>query len=93
MKHHHFAQYLPSHWIEYLERRNGLSASDFGSRMVELDFEDGSHVVFNYAFCVQDAQRKELAVFTEHCGYHVFSTRGLSWRCADRAPTERADET
>jgi hypothetical protein len=28
---------------------------------------------FEHSFAVADDSRRELAVFTEHCGYHVFS--------------------
>jgi hypothetical protein len=79
MRNTHFAKYLPPHWVGWLEKRNGLSATDFHNGVVKLIFEDDSFAVFDYAFCVEDKDRAELAVFTEHCGYHVFSTRGLEW--------------
>ena len=39
---------------------------------LECVFEDGSKLLFSHAFAVVDHERHELAVFTEHCGYHVF---------------------
>ncbi len=33
---------------------------------------DGSFVQFEHAFHVVNAQKFAIAVFTEHCGYHVF---------------------
>jgi hypothetical protein len=55
---------------ELLER--GLDAADFKGE-VSLGFEDGSRVYFRYAFCVRsEADPEQVAVFTEHCGYHEF---------------------
>ena len=69
---------LPQHWQDWIakNKENGrLSCSDFKDT-VELVFEDGSSANFNYAFAVEDKERNELAVFTEHCGYHVFCLSG-----------------
>jgi hypothetical protein len=33
---------------------------------------DDSFVEFRYAFVIVSDKRKTLAVFTEHCGYHLF---------------------
>jgi hypothetical protein len=52
-------------------RQRGLAASDFRED-VEISFPDGSTVAFRHAFVVIDSQRQLIAVFTEHCGYHVF---------------------
>jgi hypothetical protein len=50
----------------------GLTANDF-SGSVSLDFEDGSHLHFRYAFAVRSTVDPEcVAVFTEHTGYHQF---------------------
>jgi hypothetical protein len=55
------------------EDRDRLSASDLPSgQSVVIRFPDGSHVLFRYAFAVADEAGREVAVFTEHCGYHVF---------------------
>jgi hypothetical protein len=71
---------LPKHWqqwiIKYARETSGgkydqLGASDF-SGSVKIKFPDGSFVLFEYAFYAIDRSKKELAVFTEHCGYHIF---------------------
>jgi hypothetical protein len=42
------------------------------SQSVLVCFPDGSHFHFRYAFVIEDKMVGEVAVFTEHCGYHVF---------------------
>ncbi len=65
----------------YLRERHGddrehLSASDFAPRQsVLIRFPDGSHALFRSAFAIKDEPSGEVAVFTEHCGYHVFPVR------------------
>ncbi|MFO0950164.1 MAG: hypothetical protein U0835_03240 [Isosphaeraceae bacterium] len=55
------------------EDRERLSAGDFPSdQSVIIRFPDGSHALFRYAFALEDVSAGEVAVFTEHCGYHVF---------------------
>jgi hypothetical protein len=62
-------------------RQNGLSAFDFTSNdEVEIDFEDGSSVKFKYSFYVECSGKDLIAVFTEHCGYHLFSCLGATVR-------------
>lgn len=58
-------------------KTKGLSATDFptGSRL-RLTFPDKSEVRFNYAFHIQSEAKGVIAVFTEHCGYHVFPSNG-----------------
>ena len=57
----------------YGDDRDHLSACDFpSSQSVVLRFPDGSQALFRYAFALTDEGRSEAAVFTEHCGYHVF---------------------
>lgn len=77
--------YLPEHWRAWLRSHRPhwggeLSAEDFRSDdRVRLRFGDGSSATFQYAFCALDEQREELAVFTEHCGYHVFRAVDLTY--------------
>lgn len=53
--------------------RNGLSVRDFQSNAeVELRFADKSHAKFNFAFFIASREKNAVAVFTEHCGYHIF---------------------
>ena len=55
------------------EDRERLSAGDFPcGQSVFIRFPDGSHVLFRFAFALADEVTGEVAVFTEHCGYHVF---------------------
>lgn len=63
-------QYLRERYDEGRER---LSASDFPpDQSVRIRFPDGSHALFQSAFAIADEAAGEVAVFTEHCGYHVF---------------------
>jgi hypothetical protein len=45
---------------------------------VRLRFEDGSFAYFEHAFFIEDPARRRVAVFTEHCGYHLFPSGELS---------------
>ncbi len=71
-------QVVPEVWRSHIrkhlrEDRDRLSAGDFRSdQSVIIRFPDGSHVLFRYAFALKDELAGEVAVFTEHCGYHVF---------------------
>lgn len=76
-------------WASFLSRRlgrspeqiicNGLSAADFAcAKTVRIEIEDQSVCSFNYAFCLIDRGTQMLAVFSEHCGYHVFSVRAAA---------------
>lgn len=49
-----------------------LGAGDFPTGGVRLTFEDRSTVRFRYAFVIEAPEWREVAVFTEHCGYHLF---------------------
>lgn len=80
-----FQKYLPEHWNNWIRRFSlaategryeELGAGTFRGN-VRLVFEDGSYAFFECALFVEDESREELAVFTEHCGYHVFSSRGV----------------
>ncbi|HEX8392374.1 MAG TPA: hypothetical protein VF665_08475 [Longimicrobium sp.] len=60
------------------EDRDQFRAHDFqGDRSLRLDFPDGSFALFRYAFHLQDEHLREVAVFTEHCGYHFFPSGEL----------------
>lgn len=72
---------LPERWKERLkvyiketlkEDRDVLSAYDF-HYSVRILFEDKSSAFFNFAFFINDEKLKEVALFTEHCGYHIFT--------------------
>lgn len=85
MKH----QDLPERWkhkikdfllAKGVKDRDQLNAFDFSmSQRVTLTFEDESQVDFRYAFVIEAPEYKEIAVFTEHCGYHIFFNGGLEF--------------
>lgn len=65
----------------------GLSATDFSSsNEVEIKFPDGSYALFRYAFFVVNEQKGAVAVFTEHCGYHIFPKGDIQITCIVRKP-------
>ena len=39
---------------------------------VRVELMDGSQVEFKYAFALVSEELKTIAVFTEHCGHHVY---------------------
>ena len=54
-------------------RQQGLGASDFpADHDLRIQLMDGSYVQFRYAFAVKSQKWRAIAVFTEHCGYHVY---------------------
>lgn len=73
-----FFDLLPAHWQQKVKDNNWFTLSQF-NHSVMVRFDDGSFCFYKYAFVLEDKEHKELAVFTEHCGYYVFSTRGIWW--------------
>jgi len=72
---------LPKQWQErlhrYLSEKHGaehyqLSAIDFPDEKLMIQFPDGSHVTFLFAFSLVNKETREIAIFSEHCGYHIF---------------------
>ena len=72
---------LPERWKAKLQQHvaatrggefRGLSASDFSISAVAITFEDSSRVEFRYAFVIEAPELREVGVFTEHCGHHIF---------------------
>ena len=51
---------------------NGLEFQDFNGEVL-LTYEDGSCIHYRNAFMLSN--KEEIAVFTEHCGYHLYSTK------------------
>lgn len=72
-------QDLPERWqlklkiyLEEIESKySTLSASDFQLDL-RLKFGDGSNALFCDAIYLTGIDLDEIAVFTEHCGYHIF---------------------
>jgi hypothetical protein len=77
---------LPERWktrlIQWIrefvdDERTELTAHDFPmSHSVQLKFEDESEANFEYAILIEEPQLREIGVFTEHCGYHIFPLGG-----------------
>ena len=88
---------LPDHWTRWVEERTAdrkhpgrLGLADFQRAPgVRLRFADGSTAHFHHAFAVEDEARRELAVFTEHCGYHVFPLGDLEVSSSDESGEPR----
>ncbi|EOX4945734.1 hypothetical protein ACFLJY_004450 [Vibrio alginolyticus] len=57
---------------------SGLMSYDFSADSVEVLFEDESYCKFNYAFALENPKEGQVAIFTEHCGYHVLSNVGVT---------------
>jgi hypothetical protein len=51
---------------------NPIKFMDYKSETVRVELMDGSSVEFKYAFAIVSQELKAIAVFTEHCGNHVF---------------------
>ncbi len=77
---------LPERWknkiIEYLinngeDQRETLSAHDFfPNQILEIKFEDESYAEFRYPLLINAPEFNEVGIFTEHCGYHIFTMDG-----------------
>jgi len=55
---------------EFLARPTRYMA--YRSQTVTVELMDGSSANFRWAFPLVDAPRRAIAVFTEHCGHHVY---------------------
>ncbi|HEU4885874.1 MAG TPA: hypothetical protein VFT45_26795 [Longimicrobium sp.] len=83
---------IPPRWMEAVrqhvrdtrgEERDHLLVYDFTGTSVRLAFEDGSYAFFRDAFCLRDEALREVAVFTEHCGYYFLGSEGLEVEVLD----------
>ncbi len=52
-------------------KHRSLGASDFHHHVM-IRFPDGSHAMFRHSIYLVDRELNEIALFTEHCGYHYF---------------------
>ena len=75
-------------WADQLSKKTGRPAAEIinegflhtafsPSERVEIEFEDGSHALFNYAFALYNPEKRKVAVFTEHCGHFEFLSLGI----------------
>jgi hypothetical protein len=77
---------LPQRWKQKLKKwlisqgeyqRERPSAHVFNAEVVaKIKFEDESYAEFNNALIIEVPEWNEVGVFTEHCGYHIFSLGG-----------------
>ena len=76
------AKLVISEWAEELAVRFGCTEEvvrgqstrwlSFPNERVRVELTDGSHVEFECAFFLVSEAQKAIALFTEHCGHHVF---------------------
>ena len=69
-------------WAAKLAERAGVSEEvllaaptkyfSFPLERVRVKLMDGSSVEFKYAFALRWPEKRAIAVFTEHCGHHVY---------------------
>jgi hypothetical protein len=93
---------LPEPWAKKLKAhlrdefgadRDHLSATDFSiNQNLKINFEDGSSAFFRYAFYLLDRELDEVAVFTEHCGYHIFPLLGTQFELLESKWTDDGTE-
>lgn len=70
-----FLKALPE-WAQDHVNKNHKSVHGFFKDVLNIVFEDGSHVTFMDAGWFFGPDKKSIAVLTEHCGYHVFPWYG-----------------
>ena len=73
---HHVPERWQSKLDEYVRantsgQHRDLTAVNFRHN-VHLQMPDGSSAFFRHAFYLIDRDLNEIAVFTDHCGYHYF---------------------
>ena len=76
------ANQIISEWAEELAsyfggsveafRKEPTGLLSFPHKTVRVELMDGSSVEFKYAFFLVSETKNAIAVFTEHCGHHVF---------------------
>lgn len=76
------AQQIEHEWTEELAAYLEVPAEDvfakpttmlsYPSETVRVELMDGSSVEFKWAFALVSEEKKAIAVFTEHCGHHVY---------------------
>ena len=79
---HRISEELEREWAAELASRFGEELADFLAspstfmrypiETVRVELMDGSQVEFKYAFALVSEELKAIAVFTEHCGHHVY---------------------
>lgn len=66
-------------------QRDELSYYHFDTEIIaRIEFDDGSYAVFHYPLVIEAPEWNEVGVFTEHCGYHLFTLRGIQVKIVPR---------
>lgn len=76
---------LPPHWRAVLDAAGGFGPGSFRS-VIAVHLDDGSTCLFYHAHAATDAAAGDVAVFSEHAGYHVFPLAGTRVRVLARTP-------
>jgi hypothetical protein len=80
-----FSDQLVRDWADQLSGRLGLTPEEIRANphcltypigKLRIELMDGSAADFEYAFHVTSEEHGSIAVFTEHCGHHVFPSHG-----------------
>jgi len=76
------AEQIIQEWLEELAAHYGCAADairdastramSYPTQTVRIELMDGSKAEFKYAFPIVSESRRSVAIFTEHCGHHVF---------------------
>jgi hypothetical protein len=71
---HEWAEELASHFGRSLEEVASTVRPwfDFSLGLTRIELMDGSRVEFKRSFFIVSESKKAVAVFTEHCGNHVY---------------------
>ena len=59
-------------WAQDHVNKNTQDINKYFKGVLNIVFEDGSHVTFLDAGWFKSPDKKNIAVLTEHCGYYVF---------------------
>jgi hypothetical protein len=90
------AEEIVESWAAKLAERAGVSEQVFRSAPIRhlafpsehlrVRLMDGSSVEFKYAFALHWPEKRAIAVFTEHCGHHLFPDAEASIEAMSQGP-------
>jgi hypothetical protein len=66
--------YLVFHGVTDRERFNAFDF--YCNQIAKITFDDGSFAQFHFPLVIEAPELNEVGVFTEHCGYHIFTMVG-----------------
>jgi hypothetical protein len=99
-----FDKHMLTDWAEELSKQlnrpakqirdEGLMVGDFPlGESLRIQLDDRSYAQFNYAIFFVNPTKHEIAIFTEHSGYHIFpSFFSVIWRILRRRKRVKAWE-